>query len=42
MMHLYPIDGQVNRVAQDATAFSYREAKWSMVIAGIDPDPGQQ
>lgn len=38
-MHLYPIDGQAGRVPQDATAFSYRDAKWSMVIAGIDPDP---
>jgi len=38
-MHLYPIDGQVNRVPSDATAFSFREAKYSMVIAGIDPDP---
>ena len=28
-----------NRVGQDETAFSYRDAKWSMVIAGIDPDP---
>jgi FAD/FMN-containing dehydrogenase len=38
-MHLYPIDGQVNRVRPDATAFNFREAKYSMVIAGIDPDP---
>lgn len=41
-MHLYPIDGAVNQVARDATAFSYREAKWSMVIAGIDPDPANR
>jgi FAD/FMN-containing dehydrogenase len=38
-MHLYPIDGQVHQVRPDATAFSFREAKYSMVIAGIDPDP---
>ena len=38
-MHLYPIDGQVNRVAADAMAFRYRDVKWSMVICGIDPDP---
>jgi FAD/FMN-containing dehydrogenase len=37
-MHLYPVDGMVNRVDPDATAFSYRDATWSMVIAGIDPD----
>jgi FAD/FMN-containing dehydrogenase len=39
MMHLYPVDGQVHRVRPDATAFSFREARYSMVIAGIDPDP---
>ena len=38
-MHLYPIDGAANRVEQSETAFSYREAKWSAVIAGIDPEP---
>ena len=39
-VHLYPVDGRANRVGPDETAFSYRDAKWSMVIAGIDPDPG--
>jgi len=38
-MHLYPVDGRVHQVRPDATAFGYRDAKWSMVIAGIDPDP---
>ncbi len=38
-MHLYPIDGAVHRVAQDATAWSCRDATWSMVVAGLDPDP---
>lgn len=38
-MHLYPVDGAANRVGRNDTAFSFREAKWSMVIAGIDPDP---
>jgi hypothetical protein len=28
-------------VAPDATAWSARNATWSMVIAGIDPDPQQ-
>jgi hypothetical protein len=41
LMHLYPIDGAVHRVANDATAWNAREANWSMVIAGIDPDPKQ-
>ena len=38
-MHLYPIDGAASRVTDDATAWAYRDAKWAMVIAGIDPDP---
>ncbi|MPZ19945.1 MAG: FAD-binding protein [Luteitalea sp.] len=38
LMHLYPIDGAVERVAKDATAWSTRDARWSMVIAGIDSD----
>lgn len=38
-MHLYPIDGAVQRVAPDATPFSYRDSHWSMVIAGVDHDP---
>ena len=38
-MHLYPVDGAANRISKDDTAFSYREARWSQVVAGIDPDP---
>ena len=38
-MHLYPIDGAVHRVGKDETAWSCRDATWSMVIAGIDPNP---
>jgi hypothetical protein len=41
LMHLYPIDGAVHRVPKDATAWSAREATWSMVITGIDGDPKQ-
>ncbi|MBV8472125.1 MAG: BBE domain-containing protein, partial [Hyphomicrobiales bacterium] len=41
LMHLYPIDGAVHRRAPDATAWACRDAMWSMVIAGIDPDPQQ-
>lgn len=40
-MHLYPINGAVHRVRQDETAFSYRDATWSQVIVGVDPDPAQ-
>ncbi len=41
LMHLYPIDGAVRRVARDETAWSARDATWSMVIAGISADPAQ-
>ena len=41
LMHLYPIDGAVHRVPKDATAWTAREATWSMVITGIDSDPKQ-
>ena len=35
---IYPIDGAVHRVAESATAFSYRDVKWAEVIVGADPD----
>jgi FAD binding domain/Berberine and berberine like len=38
-MHLYPIDGAARRVAADATAWTYREARFAQVIVGVDPDP---
>jgi FAD/FMN-containing dehydrogenase len=38
-MHLYPINGAVHRVGPAETAWNYRDANWSMVIAGVDPDP---
>jgi FAD/FMN-containing dehydrogenase len=41
LMHLYPIDGAVHRIPKDATAWTAREATWSMVIAGIDSDAKQ-
>ncbi len=41
LTHLYPIDGAAHRVRPDATAWSCRDATWSMVIAGIDPDPAK-
>ncbi|MBB5463675.1 FAD-binding oxidoreductase [Paraburkholderia sp. Cpub6] len=39
LMHLYPIDGAVQRVARDATPWSARDASFSMVIAAVSPDP---
>jgi len=38
-MHLYPSDGAGARVAGDATPWAYRDAKWTSVFAGVDPDP---
>ena len=37
--HLYAIDGAAGRVPNDATAWAYRDAVWSQVVAGVDPDP---
>jgi FAD/FMN-containing dehydrogenase len=41
-MHLYPVDGAASRVAKDATAWSFRDAKWSEVIVGVSPDPADK
>jgi FAD/FMN-containing dehydrogenase len=38
-VHLYPIDGAVQRVAADATAFAYRDVGFAPVIAGMWEDP---
>jgi FAD/FMN-containing dehydrogenase len=38
-MHLYPIDGAPHDADAGDTAFSYRDATWAGVIAGVDPDP---
>lgn len=41
LMHLSPIDGAVRRVKKDATAWSARDATFSMVIDAIDSDPAK-
>ena len=41
-MHLYPINGAVHRFKSEETAWSCRDAMWSMVIAGADPDPANK
>ena len=41
MMHLYSINGAVQRVSPDATAFAYRDATFATVVAGMWPDPAQ-
>ncbi|HET8673007.1 MAG TPA: FAD-binding oxidoreductase [Thermoleophilaceae bacterium] len=38
-MHMYPIDGAAADVDAADTAWSYRDAKWGSVFAGVDPDP---
>jgi len=38
-MHLYPVNGAAQRVGRNDTAYSYREALFSEVIVGVDPDP---
>jgi FAD binding domain/Berberine and berberine like len=37
-MHLYPIDGAVHDVGSSDTAWSYRDAQFASVFAGVDPD----
>lgn len=39
LMHLYPVDGAAAAVGAEDTAWPARDARWSMVIAGVDPDP---
>jgi FAD/FMN-containing dehydrogenase len=41
-MHLYPVNGKVNRVGEAETAFAHRDAVWSGVIVGVDPDPANR
>ena len=41
-MHMYPIDGAAHDVAAGDTAWSYRDANWGAVFAGVDPDPANR
>jgi FAD binding domain/Berberine and berberine like len=38
-MQLYPVDGAAHRVGSNDTAWSYRDAVWSGLIEGFDPNP---
>ncbi len=38
-MHMYPINGAASRVGKQETAWNYRDATWSQVMVGVDPDP---
>ncbi|MGE7434531.1 FAD-binding oxidoreductase [Kitasatospora sp. NPDC001175] len=39
--HIYPINGACHRIAPEETAFSYRDATFATVIAGMWPDPAE-
>lgn len=41
-MHLYPVNGAAQKHAGDETPWSYRDATWSEVIVGVDPDPANR
>ncbi len=41
-MHMYPIDGAAHCLGNDETPWSYRDARWSQVIVGVDPDPANR
>lgn len=41
-MHLFPIDKAAAKVGKKDTAWNYREANWSEVIVGVDPDPANK
>ena len=41
-MHLYPINGAAHRAGNSETPWSYRDATWSEVIVGVDPDPANK
>jgi FAD/FMN-containing dehydrogenase len=39
--HMYPIDGAAHDVGPNDTAWAFRDAGWSQVIIGVDPDPAK-
>jgi FAD/FMN-containing dehydrogenase len=41
-MHLYPVNGKAATIANEDTAWNYRQANWAMVIVGVDPDPANK
>lgn len=41
-MHLYPVNGVAAKVSANATAWNYRNATWSAVFLGCDPDPANK
>ena len=41
-MHLYPINGAAHQHSNSDTPWTYRDATWSEVIVGVDPDPAKR
>jgi FAD/FMN-containing dehydrogenase len=41
-MVLHPVNGAASRIAKDATPWSYRDATWAGVIAGVSSDPSDR
>ncbi len=41
-MHLYPVNGAAHRRGPTETPWSYRDAVFSEVIVGVDPDPANR
>jgi len=41
-MHLYPINGAAHKAGENDTPWGYRNAVWSEVIVGVDPDPANK
>ena len=40
-MHLYPLNGAAARVGAGDTAYRHRDALWSQIVVGVDPDPAK-
>ncbi len=38
VMHIYPVNGAVKRVGKNDTAYSYRDAEFTHIIAAVFPD----
>jgi FAD binding domain/Berberine and berberine like len=41
-MHLYPVNGAAHKAGKNDTPWGYRDAVWSEVIVGVDPDPANK
>ena len=41
-MHMYPVNGAASHIGKNETAWNYRDANYSIVIVGIDPDPANK